>query len=94
MKTFLIILVGALMLPTTLSASDYIVIRIYDYETKGCIVISPKEAEAQKLAHLPRGIVIKFKDLKAKYGISGSLMGMPVDNHNLAKYLDPVVAEK
>ncbi len=93
MKT-LIILVGALLLPASLHASDYIVIRILDYESKGCIVISPKEAEAQKLTHLPRGIVIKYKDLKIKYGITGGLMGKEVDDRDLIKYLDAVVAEK
>ena len=95
MKTLLLILVGALMLPTTLSASDYIVVRLYDYGTKGCIVISRAEAEAHKIAHLPRGIVIKYHELKTKYGVtSGSLMGMPVDDKDLVKYLDPVVAGK
>lgn len=90
MKTFLFTLVGAFMLSTTY-ASDYIVIRIYDIRG-GLIVISREEAEKQKIAHLPRGIEIKFKDLK-DYGVAG-VYGREIREEELAIYLDQSIVAK
>ncbi|MFA6050871.1 MAG: hypothetical protein WC761_06825 [Candidatus Paceibacterota bacterium] len=89
----MIVLVGMLLLPTFLyAAPDYIVIRLYS-GGESCIVVSPEEANKQKIAHLPKGVVIDFSDLKKKYNVSG-VYGKAIHERDIPNYLAPTVASK
>ncbi len=92
MKTLIFILAWALMLSAT-HASDYIVVRIYEGQN-GLIAISPEDALKQNITHLPKGVVIKYQDLKG-YGVQGSIFGKPIAEDDLKVYLEaPAVAAK